>query len=452
MLTFSQELELVKNIARAVQERGGTAYYVGGFVRDELMGHECKDIDIEVHGIEANDLENILDTFGTRIEIGKSFGIYNIRGCTVDIALPRKETATGRGHRDFAVDTDPFIGTCGAAVRRDFTINALMKNVLSGELTDHFGGLDDLKKGVIRHVCDQSFGEDPLRVLRAAQFAARFEFDIADETIDLCREMDIGTLSEERVFEELKKALLKADKPSLFFEKLHSMNHLGVWFPEVMQLKNVPQNPRFHAEGDVWTHTMMVLDEAASVRHLVKNPVGFMLSALVHDFGKIVCTKEIDGVLHSYNHEIEGLPLVKAFIRRLTNENALLKYVLNMSELHMKPNTLAANNSSVKATNKMFDLSCEPEDLIYLALCDDKGRISSAQSRNSESFLEQRFEIFREYMSRPFVSGKDLIDSGIQPGEHFRLLLEYAHKLRLSGVDKASALKQTLAEAQKLKK
>ena len=449
MPSITQELEIVNKIASAVNSYGGATYFVGGYVRDELMQVECKDIDIEVHGVPAQVLENILGSIGDKIEIGKSFGIYNIKGCSVDIAMPRKEKAVGRGHRDFAVDTDPFIGTENAARRRDFTVNALMKNVLTGEIVDHFGGLNDLKGGIIRHVCDKSFGEDPLRVLRAAQFAARFKFDIVPETVALCRNMALNELSAERVFEELRKALLKADFPSLFFVNLLHMDKLGDWFPETEKLIGVEQNKKYHAEGDVWTHTMMVLDEAAKRRSLVKNPIGFMLSALTHDFGKIVCTNTVDGVIHAYNHETEGLPLIKTFMRRITSENSLIKYVLNMAELHMKPNTMAAHKSSVKATNKLFDSSAEPLDLIQLALCDDLGKIGLAEQESSESFLMERYSVFQEFMSRPYVLGRDLLDAGLKPGEQFRELLDYAHKLRLAGVPKESALKQTLAYARK---
>ena len=450
MLTYSQELELVNNIALSVDKAGGRVYFVGGFVRDAIMGNHCKDIDIEVHGISPSELEAILDTFGERIEIGKSFGIYNIKGCSVDIAMPRMEIATGRGHRDFSVEVDPFIGEKKAARRRDFTINSMMKNVLTGEISDPYGGQKDLDMGIIRHVCDDSFAEDPLRVLRAAQFAARFEFAIADETIALCRSMPLDELSAERVFDELCKALVKADKPSLFFENLRAMGKLSQWFPEVEQLIGIQQNAKFHPEGDVWTHTMAVLDDAATRRISAKNPIGLMLSALTHDFGKIICTETVNGVIHAYKHETEGLPIIKQFMERITSEAALIKYVLNMASLHMKPNTTAAHNSSVKATNRMFDESVEPCDLIHLALSDDCGKSALPEYVSSEAFLRERYDIFTEYMSRPYVTGKDLIEAGISPGKNMGTLLRFSHKLRLAGVDKASALKQTLAYAREI--
>ena len=423
---------------------------MGGYVRDKLMGRECKDIDIEVHGIPASVLESILDSLGKRMEIGESFGIYGIKGSRLDIALPRSETATGRGHRDFDITADPFIGTEKAAKRRDFTINALMENILTGEITDHFGGVNDIENKIIRHVNEKTFPEDPLRVLRAAQFAARFDFCIAEETMEICRNIDISTLSKERIEAELMKALLKADRPSVFFEVLREMNQLSVWFPETESLIGVPQNSRYHMEGDVWNHTMMVLDEAAKLREKVSYPYGFMMSALVHDFGKSVSTSEKNGVIHSYDHETKGIPLIREFLKRITGEKKLVRYVLNMAELHMKPNILAAAEASVKSTNKMFDRSVSPVDLIYLAIADDRGRKKLAEDNDHGKFLFERLEEFNRTMAKPYVTGKDLIDSGLVPDKNFSEILSYAHKLRLAGIDKESALRQTVAYGKKI--
>ena len=445
-----EDQKMAREVARLVAARGGHTYYVGGFVRDSLIHKENKDVDIEIHGVSPKCLEEILDTLGERIAMGESFGIFGLKGYSLDIAMPRKEEARGQGHEDFDIFVDPFIGTEAAARRRDFTFNALMQDVLTGEILDHFGGVEDLKAGVLRHVNDASFAEDPLRVLRAAQFAARFGFRVAEETVALCSRMQLQHLPRERIEGELKKALLKAPRPSVFFEALREMDQLDIWFPEVKALIGVPQNPVYHSEGDVWTHTMMVLDEAAKLRDRTANPYWFMLSALTHDFGKAVCTEEIDGVLHAYHHEAEGLPLAEAFLRRITNETKLIAYVLNLTEHHMKPNTAAGSRSSKKSTNKLFDRSADPEGLLCIALADDRGRITQAPPTDHEAFLYERLEHFRAVMSRPYVMGKDLIEAGLTPGVEFTEILSHAHKLRLAGVPKESALKQTLAYARKI--
>lgn len=450
---MDRDLLKAKELALMVKEKGGKAYFVGGYVRDKLLNIENKDIDIEIHAIEPHVLEGILEILGGKMSFGESFGIYGIKGYGIDIAMPRKEKQRGTGHKDFEVTVDPFIGTENASRRRDFTVNALLEDVLTGEITDHFGGVDDLRKKVLRHIKDETFIEDPLRVLRAAQFASRFDFKIAEETVLLCKTMDINSLSRERIFLETEKALLKAEKPSKYFEILREMGKLSYWFSELYDLIGVKQNPRHHGEGDVWVHTMMVLDAAAKYRDKVENKLWFMLSALTHDFGKAIATEEIDGVIHSYGHEVKGLHLVKGFLNRITGENKLTDYVLNMVKNHMRPNTLAGANSSLKATNKMFYESLDPQALIYLGLSDGEGRIKEGadESKNGE-FLFERLSIYNEIMAEPYVTGRDLIEAGLKPDENFSELLNFACKLRLSGTKKESALKQTLSLANKLTK
>ncbi len=452
MTDFERDKLTAEKIAEAVQSRGGRAYYVGGYVRDLICGRENKDIDIEIHGISPACLEGILDRFGERIAIGESFGIYNIKGYHIDIAMPRKENVRGSGHRDFDIFVDPFIGTRDAAKRRDFTVNALMQDVLSSEVIDHFGGTDDLNNGILRHVNDSSFAEDPLRVLRAAQFAARFELTVAPETVELCSKMQLEHLSKERIEGELKKALLKAEKPSIFFETLREMNQLDIWFTEIKALIGIEQNRKYHTEGDVWNHTMRVLDAAAKYREKAEHPMGFMLAALTHDVGKAVCTEIINGELHAYAHESKGLPLAEELLRRITNEVKLIEYALNLIELHMKPNVIAKAKSAIKSTNKLFDSAVDPAALIYLATADSEGTITPHSHTMYTDFLFERLEIYRSYMSRPYVMGKDLIQAGLKPSKNFSEILDYAHKLRLAGIGKENALKQTLAYARKLDK
>lgn len=452
MSVHEKDIGTARLIAEKVSDNGGRAYYVGGYVRDKLRNIENKDIDIEVHGIEPPLLEGILDGIGKRIEIGESFGIYSLRGHNIDIALPRKEKSFGCGHRDFSVTADPFIGTYEAAKRRDFTVNAIMQDILTGDITDHFGGAEDLKSGVLRHVDANTFPEDPLRVLRAAQFAARFEFAVADETAALCSAIPLDGLSKERIEGELKKALLKSQKPSVFFETLRKMNKLSPWFEEVEALIGTPQNINYHKEGDVWTHTMMVLDAAADFRDKTAEPFAFMLSALAHDLGKPKSTTVADGVTHSYGHESLGLEPAERLVKRISGEKMLRRYVLNMVQNHMKPNVYARNDAPAKKTNKLFDGSVSPRDLIYLALSDGMGKIPRADTAAAEKYLFEKLSVYEQIMSAPHVTGEDLIKAGLLPNEDFSELLGYAHKLRLAGIEKEQALKQTLSLARKLAK
>ncbi|MCD8312006.1 MAG: tRNA nucleotidyltransferase [Firmicutes bacterium] len=458
-------LDAAVKIASEVRALGGETYFVGGCVRDRIMGIESKDVDIEVHKIAPAILEKILDGVGEKIEVGASFGVYKLRGVDIDISMPREDFARGlngrenersRGHKDFDVIVNPFVGERTAASRRDFTVNAMMENVITGEILDFFGGRDDIKHKILRHVSDGTFADDPLRVLRGAQFAARLGFEIAEETRALSRSVDLSSLSRERVMGELEKAMLTAEKPSVFFRELAEMAQLSPWFCEVESLIGVVQGKKHHAEGDVFTHTMMVVDEAARRRGRANYALGYMLSALTHDFGKALTTTiDADGSIHAYGHDDAGVPVADKFIRRLTDEKRLVSYVKSMTKLHMKPLRYAAANSSVKATNALFDESADPDDLLLLSEADVSGSVPSGgddeRGRYGE-FLSSRLEIYREYMARPYVKGQDLIDAGILPGEAFGEAMKYAHRLRLAGVDRESALKQTIAFARSAKK
>ena len=448
-----KNMEMARAVAEAVAREGGSTYYVGGFVRDRLLGRDNKDIDIEVHGIPPETLERILDSLGERLTMGASFGIMGLRHYELDIAMPRSETATGRGHKDFAVLVDPFLGPEKAARRRDFTMNALMQDALTGEVLDFFGGQADMQRGRIRHVDDASFAEDPLRALRACQFAARFGFAVAEETTELSAAMDLAALPGERVMGELEKALLKAKRPSIFFEELRKMRQLGDWFPELAALIGLRQNPVHHPEGDVWVHTMQVLDEAAALRADAQEPLWFMLSALCHDMGKAVTTQEIGGVLHAYQHEKLGLPLAQTFLGRMTRETKLTQYVLNMTELHMKPNLLVNSGAHIKSYMKMYDRSVCPEDLLLLAKADSLGcagpesdrEAMRAEYAETESRLRAMLALYDDRMSQPHLMGRDLIAAGLKPGPGFAEALACAHKLRLAGRPKEEQLKCALA-------
>lgn len=451
--SLSRDFAMAHSIASAVDDLGGRTFFVGGCVRDRLMGWAPKDLDIEVHGVSPSQLKQLLSGFGHCSERGAGFGILALDGYGLDIAQPRRESATGLRHQDLDVVVDPFIGTRAAALRRDFTINALMEDVLTGEIVDHFGGREDLSRGMLRHVDSVTFAEDPLRVLRGAQFAARFGFEIAPLTRDLCRGVDLSFLSPERVLGELEKALLSAGHPSVFFEELASMDQLGVWFPELAALRGVPQPPEHHPEGDVWAHTMLVLDQAACLRDGASWPLAFMMSALAHDFGKASTTTERDGHLHAYGHEEAGVPVAHRFVRRLTRERKLAAYVENMVLLHMRPNALVARNSRARSFNHLFDESVAPSDLLLLAKADHLGRTGAAAGGYDEieRSLADRLVAFEQLMALPYVAGSDLIAAGLVPGPSFSQVLDYAHKLRLAGIPKDEALRQTLGFARSLK-
>ena len=451
MNSFEQDLELSRRIAEAVAGEGGRAYYVGGFVRDAFLGHSSKDIDIEVYGVTPACLRELLSGLGEVVERGASFGVLGLCHSDIDIAMPRTESRIGDRHTDFDVCVDPFLPLQEACRRRDFTMNAMLQDVLTGEILDFYGGKADLKNQVIRCVHPESFVEDALRVFRAAQFAARMGAQIEPETLRLCTSMDVSALSIQRVMGETEKALLKAERPSAYFRELRRMNHLREFFPELERTAGVEQNPRFHPEGDVFEHTMLVIDAAASLRSRAQWPLAFMLSALMHDLGKVVATQvQEDGRITAYGHETLGLELVERQLRRITNQEKLIRYVLNQTQLHMRPNMLVGARSRKKKTRQLFDLSVCPNDLILLSRADASGKLDEPYNKGNEIWLRERLEDYQQRCSQPMVTGQDLIDAGLRPDKRFSALLQRARMLHFSGIDRDHALRQVLAEAQNM--
>lgn len=437
------DLAIARSVARDIRESGGNAYFVGGYVRDKLIGKENKDIDVEVFGITPFRLKEILSKYGYIDEVGASFGVLMIRGVNIDFTMPRTERKIGEGHKSFDISVNPNLSLKEASKRRDFTINSIMQDIISEEIIDLWGGKRDLETKTIRHINNKSFIEDPLRVLRACQFASRFNFNIDINTIELCKSINISTLPKERIFEELRKALLKSDKPSIFFEYMYNMNQLDHFFKEVKDLKGVVQSPKYHKEGDVWNHTMMVLNECAKLRDLSSNPIGYMLLGLCHDLGKSTCTKIKDnGKITSIMHDIEGANISKRLLSRITNDKHIIKYVCNMVPLHMKPNQYANDKSSFKATRKLFSKSINPKDLILFAKADHLGRLESGSYDEYENWLYDRLEDFNTTCSEPLINGKDLIKMGYRPSSEFKYILDKAYNLQMGGLSKENIIKQ----------
>jgi len=444
---MNNDMELALKVAETVKRAGGRAFFVGGYVRDKLLGLECKDIDIEVYGIEPAKLREELSSLGEVYDKGAAFGVLGIRHSDLDIAMPRKESLRGTKHTDFDISVDPFLSYEDASKRRDFTINAMMLDPLTGEIVDCWGGKEDLEKRIIRHVSDETYADDALRVFRAAQFAARLNAQISESTLEISRRMNVTELSRERIYEELSKALMKAATPSVFFRELHKMDKLGEFFPEIKDLIGVPQNPKYHPEGDVFEHTMLTIDAAASLRHMAKEPLNFMLAALMHDLGKANSTEiQPDGKITSYMHPETGIPLAEKQLSRLTTNVRTIAYVKNMVKLHMRPNMLANADSKRKKSREMYDLSVCPEDLILISRADATGKEDAPYNMANWNYLQERLEDYYTCIARPMVMGADLIAAGYKPGPNMGKLVARARSLHFSGVEKRRALKQILKE------
>lgn len=214
----------LKEFLKALSDKDAKTYYVGGYVRDMILGKENKDINIEIHYITEKEFLDVCKSFGLDIKLcGQAFGVYKavIDGQDIDFSFPRTEKLVGTKHTDFEIAVDPFIGEEKASQRRDFTINALMMDTQTGTILDFHKGMKDLEDKIIRHTSDK-FSEDALRVYRAAQFASRFGFTVAPETLELCERIDVAHLPQERIQEETYKAFTKGT-PSIYFDILKSI-------------------------------------------------------------------------------------------------------------------------------------------------------------------------------------------------------------------------------------
>ena len=420
---------------------------VGGCVRDELMRLEPKDWDLEVYAVEPTKLREILDSFGEVNVVGEAFTVYKL-GRDLDVSLPRRERKVGKGHRGFVVEGDPSMSFEEACSRRDFTINAILKDPLTGEIVDPFKGREDIEKKVLRHVSNDTFAEDSLRVMRVAQFAARFEFQIAPETVEIGRQIDVTDLPKERIWGELEKLLLKSQKPSIGLKWLYDLGVVDQIFPEMKSLVGVPQEPEWHPEGDVDVHTLMVVDEA---RKLIddlpyEKQVTVMLGALAHDFGKPPTTQFFDGRWRSHSHDEAGVEPTLTFLDTIgihtLNGYDVRNQVVQLVRYHLKPGEYYKSKNPVgDGAFRRLARKVEPDLLYRVAKADSLGRNPEwlpkekwFGSEAQEWFIEKVRDLQIEKKAPdPILMGRHLIDLGLTPGPKFKRILDAVYELQLDG-------------------
>lgn len=430
-------LNTIKTITSAIAEAGGRAFFVGGCVRDFLLGLPSKDYDVEVYGISADKLVEVLSKFGKVDMVGRSFGVLKLKGLIeVDFTLPRRENKTGRGHKGFTVSVDPNMSFAEACRRRDFTVNAILKDVLTGEIVDPFGGLADLESKIIRHIDSKTFVEDPLRVYRGVQLAARLGFEIHPDTLKLMSRIDLSDLPKERIYEEFKKLLLKADKPSIGLRYMQVIGVLERMHPLLNAIVGCLQDPDHHPEGDVWEHTLMVVDEAAKLRNKSKNAEAFMFAALLHDIGKPVVTEQVNGRIVSRQHDVVGEGLAREFMLTLTNEKDLISKVCVLVRKHMRPFALYRDRDRVSdGALRRFARKADIFEVLLLAEADNAGRGKKQDFAPIRHWFEENIKkLSLDQEIKPLVSGRDLIAMGFSPSPKFGEVLKKAFEMQLDGV------------------
>jgi tRNA nucleotidyltransferase (CCA-adding enzyme) len=430
---------LVRAIAEAVRDRGGRALLVGGCVRDEILGRSPKDLDLEVFGVRAPDLHSLLEQFGRVDLVGESFAVYKVGG--LDVALPRRESKTGRGHKGFAIDGDPDLSYADAARRRDFTVNAISRDPLTGEIIDPFEGRADLEARRLRVVDPSLFGDDSLRVLRALQFAARFELSVDAATREILGAIPVDDLPAERVWGEIEKLLLQATHPSIGFALARDLGIVQRVWPELAALIDCPQEYEWHPEGDVWIHTLMVIDEARKrIDGLDRGPAAaMMLGAVCHDLGKPAATALIDGRIRSPGHEEGGVAPATALLDRWNVQSLdgydVRRAVLGLVAHHLKPS--AFKKAPTPVSDGAFRRLAQKVDLELLALfakADCHGRAGEFDCSAMDWFLERARALGVEHHPpAPLVLGRHLLELGLKPGPRIGEILRQIYERQLDG-------------------
>ncbi|MSU49435.1 MAG: HD domain-containing protein [Opitutus sp.] len=430
--------------------RIGRPRLVGGGVRDWLLGQPPKDFDVEVGGSDFETLQRTLDPFGATDVVGRSFGVVKVRsrasGEEYDFSLPRRESKTGGGHRGFAVAPDPTLSDADAAARRDFTVNAIALDPFTGALIDPHGGQRDLQARVLRHT-SAAFAEDPLRVLRAFQLAARFDFTLAPETAALCRTIapTFAELPVERVWGEWEKWATKAARPSRGLTVLEETGWLK-HFPEVAALRGTPQEPDWHPEGDVFTHTQHCLDALVALGDWQSGDSSrrrlLMLGVLAHDFGKPATTSRVEkrGQMRwtSPGHESAGGPLAQRFLRRIgapLDCDAPVFALVVHHLAHHHGQTEFTDTSVRRLARKLAPATID--DLAAVMRADANGRppLPSAEIhvRIDELVGKAHALAIAASAPRPIMLGRHLIALGLKPGPEFKPIIDAAFEAQLDG-------------------
>lgn len=452
----------VVDFAKAVEAAGGKALLVGGSVRDNLMGIPPKDYDVEVYNIQPDQLKELASAFGQVNEVGAAFGILKVRvGDTdIDVSLPRRESKIGKGYRDFSVSADPTMNIKEAARRRDFTFNALAKDVLTGEIFDYFGGIRDIEQRILRVTDEERFRDDPLRVLRGVQFVGRFGLKVDDVTAGIMREMrgELKHLPKERLREEWIKLFLRSRKPSLGLQVAMEWGIFHEMHPELMELLKTPQEQEWHPEGDVWVHTLMVVDEAAKIieqEQLKGNDALLvMLGAFCHDFGKPPTTQEAGGKIRSLGHEEAGVKPTHKFLSEIGIEASLRDPIAKLVAEHLKPSMFYVDEvqKGKKVTDgaiKRLATRISPATLRHLvcvAKADHLGRGPFVDPKEPEKsfipinypagdWLLQRASELGVYETKPqpVLFGRDLIALGFKPDPKFGEVIRIADEMHVEG-------------------
>jgi len=454
--SYKQLLSLAEDISTA----GGKALLVGGCVRDILIGTIPKDFDIEIYGLTPDTTKNLASKYGTVSEVGRAFGVIKLflsTGLDIDLALPRRDSKAGTGHKGIKVETDANMTVAEASLRRDFTINSLSADLLTQEINDPWGGLEDLQNKILRLTDINTFKDDPLRILRGIQFIGRFGLSLEPKTaLEMTRlAPEIKDLSKERIYDEWEKLLLKSPKPSLGLQAGLELKIYTELFPELERLAKTPQDAIWHPEGNVWEHTMMVCDSATELcreKKLTKEEnIIIMLASLCHDLGKPSTTEEKNGHIISYGHEEAGVDEAKKLLLALGTPQKIIDCVLALVKEHLAPSTLFKSaiikgERVTPAAIRNLANRISPatiEQLLIISEADHRGRGTKETPADNEGYIDenniylpsiwlleqaQKLNVSKN-KAKAFIAGKEWLELGFRGGPRLGQLIALSDKL-----------------------
>lgn len=432
--------EALMTISKVVAAEGGKALLVGGCVRDTLLGSLPRDFDVEVYGIQPAKLLEILSRSFPVGLVGEAFGVLKIHGFPIDVSIPRRESKRGEGHRGFEVFSDAEMTPEEAASRRDFTINSMALDPCTHEVFDPFGGLQNLDQRILRHTSPK-FGEDPLRVLRGQQLIGRFELTADAETVDLAKTLfkEYESLPMERIWAEWHKWAGQSTHPSLGLKWLQQTNWIEA-YPELVALVGCPQDRRWHPEGDVWTHTLYVTDEASRISQRDNLPLEdrtiLVLSALCHDLGKPTTTEIAPEGIRSRGHA-KTQDLYVQFLERIGAPPKMVERVVALCLYHLTHIDFTGSARHVRRLALSLSSAGETIDMLCrLVEADNSGRPPLPKrlpgKMNQIEMLAKELNI-KSAAPQPLLLGRHLIDLGVQPGPPMGHILKSAFEAQLDG-------------------
>lgn len=427
--------EVIKRIAQKVNKRGGNCYLFGGYVRDRIIGKNPNDMDVQILGITNEEAKKIVEDFGEVKRVGKTFPILKLKnGIDIDFLTPEDDEGNMLSIKD-------------AQKRIDFTMNSVFEDVLTGERIDYFGGIKDIQEKNIRMTNKDTFSSDKVRALRACRFASELGFDISQDTMEECKKFNFEENTKLRVYEELKKMLLRSKNPSSFFNKAYEMKIIHKLFSPMSKLKDLEQEKVYHPEGNVWNHTLKVLDFAANMRDKAEDKLSFMLAALCHDFGKISTTAlkvDQDGKsrITSYGHDT-AIEESMIFMRNLGIPKKIIEKVVALQKTHMRPDVIYRENCKVSSIKRMIeDSNNQLNDLLLLSDCDRLGSGLEVSTEKQEYIKKRRIwwnekkQMIEEQEKEDniqTISGKELIALGFKPGPIFKIIKEEYKRMIIDG-------------------